>query len=531
MAYVSSSSLSGASATSAAIPVPGSSAAGLVAVVGLYMESTAAVTAPAEFGAAKADLQTSAASRGRLVVYSKKLTAADAGTYTFTWSGATFRAGVCAFFSGRASDQFDGTPGTAESVAAVTTLNVSTSPAAANGDAVGFWTNFNGGGGFTQPTNYTERQDVIVITVDTRDAVVAGSTGSVTATHSISDFMKAFLGVLAEDTGTAGPPVQNNPLTPFPVLQRVVRQASLWRPVVYGEELAVAGTNAPAESATANGVANDATIQVATGPSSATGTGTAHDTTSQVKPGAQSAAAAGVANSTTSTVAPTPATATATGAAQAPSPSIRVNADVAAATGTAFNATVSTGSITSAPAGHAAGTGTANNASAAVAPTPATATATGAAQGATGKVSPTPTTATATGTANNATVTTGATTNALAGVATATGTANGATTRVAPTPQTAVAVGTVSAASLSVRASAQAAAALGVANTPTISGLVFTPGTAHAATMTTPTGVPGSAGVPVGVSATGTAPTALAAAGTASTGNAAASTVPTATGG
>ena len=523
MAYVSSSSLSGASATSAAIPVPGSSAAGLVAVVGLYMESTAAVTAPAEFGAAKADLQTSAATRGRLVVYSKKLTAADAGTYTFSWTGATFCAGVCAFFSGRASDAFDGTPGTAESVAAVTTLNVSTSPSAENGDAVGLWTNFNGGGGFTQPTNYTERQDVIVITVDTRDAVVSGTTGSVTATHSISDFMKAFLGVLAPD---AAGPVQS--ARPGLTWERRFKHRQIL-PTSPAE--VVTGTNAPAECAEATGAAFDATVQIATGPTSATATGTANNPSPSVKASAGAATATGAAENTTTKVSPTPATATATGAAQPPSPAIKVNPTSAEATGTAFNATVSTGSITSTPAGHAAGTGTANNATVAVAPTPATATATGAAQGATGKVSPTPITATAAGVANNPTVTTGATTNAAAGVATGTGTANGATSRVAPTPQTAVAVGTVSAASLSVRAAAQAAAALGVANTPTISGLVFTPGTAHAATMTTPTGVPGSAGVPVGVSATGTAPVALAAAGTASTGNAATSTVPTATGG
>ena len=523
MAYVSSSSLSGASATSAAIPVPGSSAAGLVAVVGLYMESTAAVTAPAEFGVAKADLQTSAVSRGRLVVYTKKLTAADAGTYTFTWSGATFRAGTCAFFSGRASDQFDGTPGTDQSVAAVTVLPVSTSPAAANGDAVGFWTNFNGGGGFTQPTNYTERQDVIVLTVDTRDAVVAGSTGSVTATHSISDFMKAFLGVLAPESSVPVPPARPGKTWE----RRFKHRQILASPPVE----VVTGTNAPAESASATGIADNASVQIATGPSSATGTGTANDTTSQVKPGAQAATATGTANNTTATVATGAQSASATGTAQNPSPSIRVNPDVATATGTALNATVSTGSITSAPAGHAAGTGTANNASAVVAPTPTTATATGAAQGATGKVSPTPTTATAAGVANNATVTTGATTNAAAGVATATGTANGATIRIATGPQSAVAVGTVSAASLSVRASAQAAAALGIANTPTISGLVFTPGTAHAATMTTPTGVPGSAGVPVGAAAAGTAPTAHPAAAAASTGNAATTTVPTATGG
>lgn len=197
----------GTNGTTAVVPVPAGAAVGDIAVVGIYKESTAAVSAPDGTWTAKAALTTSATARGALHVFWKRLTAADTGTWTFTWTGSTFRAAAAGLWSGRVAsgDPFDGTPGTAESTAGVTTLNVSTSPTNANGDAVGFWTNFNGGSGFTAPTNYTQRQVASnVIALETRDAVAAGSTGNVTATCTVTDFMKAFLGVLAPAaTGTA----------------------------------------------------------------------------------------------------------------------------------------------------------------------------------------------------------------------------------------------------------------------------------------------------------------------------------------
>ena len=196
MAFRSSSSLAGASSASVAVPVPSGAAVNDIAVVGVYKESTAAVTPPDGSWTEKATLTTSATTRGGLHVFWKRLTAADSGTWTFTWSGAVFSGAVAGLWSGRAisGDPFDGTPGTAESAVTVTTLNVSASPGNANGDAVGIWTSFNSGATFTAPANYTERQDIgNDLTLDTRDAVVAGSTGSISATSNLTDFMKAFL--------------------------------------------------------------------------------------------------------------------------------------------------------------------------------------------------------------------------------------------------------------------------------------------------------------------------------------------------
>lgn len=203
MAFRSSSSLAGASGTSAAIPVPAGAAVGDIAVVGIYKENAAAVTAPAGF-TQKSALTTSATTQGALHVFWKRLTAADTGSYSFTWTGSAWRAGACVLLSGRAAagDPFDGTPGTAESTAAVTTLQVSTSPAAAGGDAVGFWTNFQGGNSYTAPASYTERVDIDVIGAFTRDAVAAGTTGNVSATSNVSGFQRAFLGVVAQAAST-----------------------------------------------------------------------------------------------------------------------------------------------------------------------------------------------------------------------------------------------------------------------------------------------------------------------------------------
>lgn len=199
MAFRSASSLVAASAANAVIAVPSGAANLDIAVIGLYLESTAAITGISAGFTNKVSLQTSAVARGRLDVFWKRLSAADTGTYTFSWTGSAFRAAACGLWSGRSTsgDPFDGTVGTAENTVIGTTLNVSTSPAAALGDAAGFWTDFSGGNAWTPPASYTERQDLDVITFDSRDSVAAGTTGNVSATASISGFMKAFLGVLA----------------------------------------------------------------------------------------------------------------------------------------------------------------------------------------------------------------------------------------------------------------------------------------------------------------------------------------------
>ena len=273
MAFRSSSNLSGASAANAAVPVPAGAAIGDIAVVGIYMESAATVTPPTGF-TNKASLQTSVGTRGRLDVFWKRLTAADTGTYTFTFT-STFRAAACGLWSGRiaSGDPFDGTVGTAESTTGVTTLNVSTSPAGANGDAVGFWTNFNGGGAFTQPTNYTERVDVSVLTMDTRDAVASGTTGNVTATNTITDFEKSFLGVLA---------IASSGFTGTAAVTQDAQTSSASGQLGYSGTAAVAQANQTSSASGQLGYTGTAALTEATDTASASGTFTGSDRKSVV---------------------------------------------------------------------------------------------------------------------------------------------------------------------------------------------------------------------------------------------------------
>ena len=335
----------------------------------------------------------------------------------------------------------------------------------------------------------------------------------------------------------APPPVQ---LQHWPALK-----GGRWprRQKATGDLPVVAATNAPADVATATGVAYfdssggsislnlvadtpitatgtafDATVSTAPHTNATAGlaaaTGAANNTTSKVSPGPTVATATGVANNATvSTAAATNAAAgiaAATGTAYNTTSSVSPGPAVATATGMAFNASVSAGGSASANAGTATGTGTANAPTQIVAPgasvasatgtaqqptvtiaaSPSVATATGAGYSTTSKVSSVLFVAAATGAAFNATVQTGSFTNAAAGLATAIGTANGATGKVSPTPGVATATGTAfnASAGSSVSVNAGVATAIGTAYGATITrgvsalaGLAAATGTAHGA--------------------------------------------------
>lgn len=202
MAERSSSIVAGADGTSAAVPVPAGAAVGDIVSVGLYKENTNAVTPPAGF-TQKVALTTSVNSQGTLYVFWKRLTAADSGSYSFSWSGRVFREATAVCNSGRVAtgDPFDGTPGTVETNSA-NSVSPSTAPAAAGGDAVGFATNFNGGVDFsTSSPGYVKQQDGDVSAAFTADNLGAGAT-TPTFSANITNGMKAFLGVLAAAGGS-----------------------------------------------------------------------------------------------------------------------------------------------------------------------------------------------------------------------------------------------------------------------------------------------------------------------------------------
>lgn len=204
MAYRSSSKIATeTSATSAAVPVPTGAAIGDIAVVSLYMENTSAtaVTSPAGF-TVKADVNTNGATQGRLLVYWKRLTAADTGTYTFSWTGAVWRAGNCELYSGRIAtgDPFTATS-TADAGLAGRTVTCPAITAAAGDDLVSAMLSYAGLGSTpTMTSPLTVRQGVTTndLAMGSADNVSVGTTGAKTYAYTggSAGGMKGFLGAL-----------------------------------------------------------------------------------------------------------------------------------------------------------------------------------------------------------------------------------------------------------------------------------------------------------------------------------------------
>ena len=190
------------------------------------------------------------------------------------------------------------------------------------------------------------------------------------------------------------------------------------------------GTNVAAENAAGTGAASGATIAIAPSAGQSTGAGTASGATVQVAPLAGQASGTGAAQGPVVSVAPVVGQAAGTGAAYDATvlTGTLAPAELASGTGAASGATVSL----SPSAGVATGTGTAAGVTAAISPAGGQATGTGTAQAPSVGISPAAGQAPATGAAYDATVTTGAVTNAPAGLASGSGTASDATTTVAP---------------------------------------------------------------------------------------------------
>lgn len=211
--------LTGASGTSAAIPVPSGVTADQIILAHLYIESTATVTPPAGFTEAGASpISATGPGAHTLRVFWKRATGADSGTYSFTWTGSAYREGSAQRYTGciTSGSPFDtgaGAPNSAQrSSDATTTPAVSLTTQGVDRLLVWAGTNFTGGT-WTPPTQgggYTERVDAGAdLSVATVAQASAGSTGSVVGTCSTSGYEVAWLGALLPDTGgaTATPPV------------------------------------------------------------------------------------------------------------------------------------------------------------------------------------------------------------------------------------------------------------------------------------------------------------------------------------
>lgn len=190
----SSSAGSEAFGTSRSVPVPAGAAAGDIALVGLsrWEATNPAVTPPAGFAQVVEVVNAST----KLNIYWKRLSGADSGSYTFSWSGSQSANAVAVLISGALAagdpvgSNYDSVISTGTSVPdlAVTTV---TEPFLAH-----FVANDSGGTG-TPPTSFTEVQDADVIKLNYRIPAATGSHLATGGTISLSTDMCAALVAVA----------------------------------------------------------------------------------------------------------------------------------------------------------------------------------------------------------------------------------------------------------------------------------------------------------------------------------------------
>jgi hypothetical protein len=211
VAFRSASNVGPSTGTSAAVPVPTGAVAGDIVVVGLYLETTDATPTPPSGFTLKQD--TSAANadvRGRLLVYWKRLTGSDAGTYSFSWTTSCTYEAAAGAYSGRiaAGDPWDSVQLISNASSSALTAVIPASTPRAGGDLVGFATNHATAGStsWTPPSGMTERYDVSGshLTHADEEAVADGSTGTKTFTATGATtgntYMRAVMGALVSDT-------------------------------------------------------------------------------------------------------------------------------------------------------------------------------------------------------------------------------------------------------------------------------------------------------------------------------------------
>jgi hypothetical protein len=238
----STGTLFGASTAAPAFDVPDDVAAGDIIVVAAFLDGTSTTVTgmPADFEHALGSPLDVAAGGGFgehvVAVMWKRATGADTGTYGFTLSGTTFVYGNAVRYEGAVGS---GDPWDATDAAESGAVSVSTAPAVsvttlgADRLLVYVATDHNGDSGtWSPPAGYDQRQGGTNTTnTEISDLVqaAAGSSGSVSATHTVAGFMGAWLGALIGTTSAAveanAPPAQ---LPPQLMLLLAARQQRLF---------------------------------------------------------------------------------------------------------------------------------------------------------------------------------------------------------------------------------------------------------------------------------------------------------------
>lgn len=497
--------------TSAAVPVPASVASGDIILVGIYKESTVTIIPPAGFTQVTNSPVATTGSVSQLSVWWKRASAADTGTYTFSWTPSTYCEATSIRVTGGLSS---GTPTEVNNFAQVSTATTA-SPAVSGTTAdvdrllVWFGTNFDGGGQVTAPSGFTGRDGRTsgatpgTIAVATKTQSAAGATGSVTGTWNVSSVLNAGLVAILPDTGGGGGAVGET-VRPRMFAPGLYAPGGLLLPPPRGAATVLPNTIPSAESPGGSGTANNTLASVAAAGGNAAGTGAANNatvnTTGSTNAAAGNAAGTGAANAATVAISTTAGNAAGSGAASAPTPNPGPAAGNAAGTGSAGSAT---GAV-SASAGNAAGTGAARDAAGSIVGPPPDVNQAGFASA---PMFYAPSLAALQLTGDTTPALAGST-NVTAGVASGTGAANQPTVSVSTAAGNAAGTGSAGAPTPSVSLSAGNATGTGAANNATVSAANTTnaaagnaAGTGAASTASTTTTSNAPAGVAAGTGA------------------------------
>jgi hypothetical protein len=244
-AFESAGAYLASSGAGASIAVPAGTAAGKVVVVVMYLDGAAlAVTPPAGFQVAPGSPVNLPAGSGvhSLHVWWKRLTAADAGTYDFVWTGSRYREAQALLYSSvvATGDAFEpGADTAAEAVSSTVTppVNVVTT----GPDRRLLWAGTNWSGGTwtapASPAGFVKRVQggAGLVTLADTAWTTPGDTGNVTGTSTNSDKRAAWLAALIGTTPTAAPVVTGAAvLTASGTLTTAGRRAIVARPVLTG---------------------------------------------------------------------------------------------------------------------------------------------------------------------------------------------------------------------------------------------------------------------------------------------------------
>lgn len=197
--------LTGDSTADAVVAIPAGTAADKIVIVHLYKENADTVTVPSGFAeCVNSPVVVGGAKAHNLHVFWKRLTGADSGTYTFTWTTATYREAVATSYTDVIGT---GDPTEINNAAARDTDDTTTpsvSGTTGGPDRLLVWTGTDWNeGAWTAPAGFTKRSGepaAAALACATAGQASPGPTGSVTGTCSAASAQAGFLLALQPPT-------------------------------------------------------------------------------------------------------------------------------------------------------------------------------------------------------------------------------------------------------------------------------------------------------------------------------------------